>query len=116
MELCDLNLGEYLSGKRELNAKDSSVYVPGNMVFIPEDGPILSKLQNVWMIMFHIAEGLKFIHAHKYVHRDLKPRNGKTWIILLGADISTLFSTEESMENCRLRSFISSNFETRSHH
>jgi len=50
MELCDRNLEEYI--------QTSDVEING-----------------VWGIMRDITDGVAFIHSHKEVHRDLKPRN-----------------------------------------
>lgn len=38
-----------------------------------DDWPSIMK---IWRIMEDITSGIAFIHFHKEVHRDLKPRNG----------------------------------------
>ena len=58
MELCNLNLEEYIRG----SAKKSIV----------EEAP----KDSIFGIIREIASGLEFIHCHSEVHRDLKPRNG----------------------------------------
>jgi serine/threonine protein kinase len=35
-----------------------------------------AKLENWCTIGAHIASGLKYMHSHRYVHRDVKPENG----------------------------------------
>lgn len=72
MELCDLSLKTYIH--RRDPSKES---VP---IFITDHPPPL-KVQQIWKIMRHIANGLKFIHSIDLHHRDLKPDNGNTsWI------------------------------------
>jgi serine/threonine protein kinase len=74
MELCDITLKDYIDGKRlEIpeNAKTDPCFVPFDC------SPDLKAL-NVWTILKHIVSGLEFIHKHNYVHRDLKPQNGRT--------------------------------------
>jgi serine/threonine protein kinase len=34
----------------------------------------------MWQIMMDICSGVAFIHEQKYVHRDLKPRNGEVQV------------------------------------
>lgn len=78
MELCDLNLGHYISGER-LPVNDGSVAQPPiNLVFVRKDSSVVLKMQNIWTIMSHIANGLQFLHEQHFVHRDLKPRNGES--------------------------------------
>ena len=50
MELCDKSLEQYI--------QTSKVEIDG-----------------IWRIMGDITNGVAFIHSHKEVHRDLKPRN-----------------------------------------
>lgn len=69
MELCDFDLKEYLLCRTGINQSR----VPQD--FIPtEYGTV-----QIWDIMRQIAEGVAFIHSHGEVHRDLKPRNGKSF-------------------------------------
>ena len=66
MELCDLNLREFLRGEK-VKPDDWFLHWPiedlGDRLFF-----IVALLQE-------IANGLHFIHAHDQVHRDLKPEN-----------------------------------------
>jgi serine/threonine protein kinase len=59
MEYCDWNLEEYV-------AENAPV----------EKGPVW--LAKTFGIMTDIANGVKFIHDHGEVHRDLKPQNGRS--------------------------------------
>lgn len=70
MELCDTSLHHYIHGDWLLNHPQSA-----NTVFVTKDSPISTRVLNVWVIMSHIMRGVEFIHSHKQVHRDLKPRN-----------------------------------------
>jgi serine/threonine protein kinase len=69
MELCDLNLAEYIHRQALPNPLESIPY------FI-KDAPPPMKAQQIWNIMQQIASGIKYIHSLKVVHRDLKPTNG----------------------------------------
>lgn len=67
MELCDINLEDYLykSWPTGLVAKGSRYFVsPAYDISI------------VWEIVRDVACGLAFIHSREEVHRDLKPANG----------------------------------------
>jgi len=66
MELCDFDLKEYLLSRGQ---PDQS-RVPHECL------PTEYGAVQVWDIMRQIAEGVAFIHSHRQVHRDLKPRNG----------------------------------------
>jgi len=67
MELCDLNLANYIYGE---NSAD------GLPFYNKAATPPLRALQ-IWNIMSHIAKGAKYMHSIDMVHRDLKPANGK---------------------------------------
>jgi serine/threonine protein kinase len=68
MELCDLNLSQYIYGTT-LSAAESTPY------FIKNAPPPLKALQ-VWNVMIDIASGLEYLHSLRLAHRDLKPDNG----------------------------------------
>jgi len=69
MELCILNLEDYILGNFKSVLGIGRYYNPG----LSRD--TLSCL-SLWGILSHIARGLEFLHASKEMHRDLKPRNG----------------------------------------
>jgi serine/threonine protein kinase len=58
MELCDLNLEEYIRSKWGLQPVEG----------IPDE-------LYIWDIMTQISRGLAFVHAKNEIHRDLKPSN-----------------------------------------
>jgi serine/threonine protein kinase len=69
MELCDLNLAVYIHRTDAPSPSESLPY------FIKDASSDLRALQ-IWNIMRHIAGGIKYIHSHNLVHRDVKPANG----------------------------------------
>jgi serine/threonine protein kinase len=68
MELCDFDLKEYIDNRHQF---ESQSRVLGAFMDQGEKHSV-----DVWNIMRQIANGVAFIHSHREVHRDLKPRNG----------------------------------------
>jgi serine/threonine protein kinase len=54
MELCDIDLARFLLGRYEKFAVQ----------------------RNIWIIVYHIANGIEFLHQHGWVHGDITPDNG----------------------------------------
>jgi serine/threonine protein kinase len=67
MELCDLNLKDFIHSPVSQN--------PSIPSFVENAPPQLRVLQ-IWNIMMQIASGLVYMHSLNVVHRDLKPANG----------------------------------------
>jgi serine/threonine protein kinase len=61
MELCDLDLDQYMKSSRVVS-------------LVHEHTPHFRELQ-ICNIMMQISRGLAFIHGHQEVHRDIKPQN-----------------------------------------
>ena len=70
MELCDLNLDDYIHRKIPLSPCDSLPY------FISNALPSI-KAQQIWNIMRQLASGVNYLHTLNTVHRDLKPTNDR---------------------------------------
>ena len=70
MEACILNLEDYISSEVR------SVVGPSKY-FDPQCTDVSLGCLSFRGIMEDITNGLNFIHSHKELHRDLKPRNGK---------------------------------------
>jgi serine/threonine protein kinase len=69
MELCDLNLDNFI------HAQPESTAYPAFPHFVRDTSPNI-QAEQIWNVMKHIANGVVFIHGHGEVHRDLKPTNG----------------------------------------
>jgi serine/threonine protein kinase len=68
MELCDLNLHDYIYRETPPEPSESIPY------FVKGEG-WLTAIQ-IWNVMRHIAAGVEYIHLKGHIHRDIKPRNG----------------------------------------
>lgn len=98
MELCDVTLHDYihnpsievLDGNTSTSQSMITVdpkdivqstlgVVDFNMGSITDTANWYTRLRNIWVVMRDITGGVEFIHYHKHVHRDLKPRNGAAW-------------------------------------
>ena len=70
MELCAFDLKEYIDSK----GSNPSARVTNHIR--SKDQRSWLDSEEIWSIMRQIANGVEFIHGHREVHRDLKPRNG----------------------------------------
>jgi len=62
----------------------------------------LQRTLQLWDIARQIANGLQFLHGQKEVHRDLKPRNGRSMKRKI-VDFSCLFEVGTAVETGGLR-------------
>jgi len=69
MQLCLFDLKEYLDHRGSKHSTRVTAHIPLT------ESPWLNS-EEVFSIMEQIANGVEFIHGHREVHRDLKPRNG----------------------------------------
>jgi serine/threonine protein kinase len=68
MEVCDLNLHDYIHSKTSPEPSES---IPA----FTRGAGTTSCLQ-IWVVMSHITAGVEYIHRKGHVHRDIKPANG----------------------------------------
>lgn len=95
MALCDLNLQEYMQGESQRPPEFAAIVRRTNepgLVFLASDSSWSLNLQNIWTIMSHIAQGVKFVHSQGKDHRDLKPENGMMFMTGNPNSNSPLFS------------------------
>jgi serine/threonine protein kinase len=66
MELCDLNLAEYLYCSK-----------PRSQVatFFVKNQPPPMKARQIWTVMLQVTKGVEYLHGQDLIHRDLKPAN-----------------------------------------
>jgi serine/threonine protein kinase len=75
MERCDLNLETYILRKWTLTLRRN---LPRFTAI--DSSPSSEKITQIGQIMKDIVKGVVYIHSHKMIHRDLKPRNGMSLI------------------------------------
>jgi serine/threonine protein kinase len=68
MELCAMNLGDFISGDFAMEL--------GEQYFDPMSNGNGPRCLTIWNIMRDIISGLEYLHGQREVHRDLKPQNG----------------------------------------
>lgn len=76
MELCDINLADYIVGKQSAIADGSIAPSVTNVALGIENRLSIINFQESSRIMIDITSGLEFLHQNNIVHRDLKPSNG----------------------------------------
>jgi serine/threonine protein kinase len=85
MELCNLNLSDYIHGQGSNSFRTSM------------DEAVPDSMRETWKIMIDIARGVEFLHSHGSVHRDLKPANGSIFLKAMLIWFSVLLSREASV-------------------
>jgi serine/threonine protein kinase len=101
MELCDMNLHEYIHDERILIEDPQISRGP---TFVSKSCSLLERMRNIWAIMIHISQGLKFLHDHGHAHRDLKPSNGISNFNYANPN-SPILKNSKLMEACGFWSF-----------
>jgi len=71
MDLCECNLEDYIERRRTPSISEKLSY-------LTKDQPSRMRTAQIWDIMGDISSGLAFIHLNGEIHRDLKPRNGRS--------------------------------------
>lgn len=97
MELCHMNLKDYIYGQRPL---DLSAGTLEDRAFVHHDASSTDKMMNIWTVILHISAGIDFIHVRQQIHRDLKPENSKH-NIRQRLIVSPIFLPRETLENRR---------------
>jgi len=88
MELCDINLEEYIHNRSPRMAEEPKLL--NEPVFVQQDCSTSMHMLNTWIIINHICSGVQFIHENGFSHRDIKPANGCPTHLTL-ADKSLVF-------------------------
>jgi serine/threonine protein kinase len=101
LELCEFNLEWYIK-KRLWKPTGEELSETGSSRLPQLE--LLTRARYIWVIMMQVASGLEFIHGLKEVHRDLKPRNGRTGNIALIVG-SSLFLPRAPLESGGFRLF-----------
>jgi serine/threonine protein kinase len=71
MELCDLNLESYI-----FQNVSPEIIASIHDALAVNSQEASNRMVPVWRIILDICNGVRFIHEHQEVHRDLKPKNG----------------------------------------
>lgn len=95
MERCDLNLETYILRKWTARLHQRVPFFASI-----DSSPTSVKVAQAKDLMKDVIEGLVFIHSHRMIHRDLKPRNG-VLVPGVAANNSALFSPTMCLEDCR---------------
>lgn len=85
MELCDLNLQDYMEQKWTPEMRKRIFYFTENL-------PARMRVGQIWDIMEDITKGVSFLHQNNMIHRDLKPSNGN---FLTTQELTIKYSTRE---------------------
>jgi serine/threonine protein kinase len=85
MELCDFNLGHHIAKWKKTS--------------LTPFAEAAQRVTEIARIMHDVTSGLSFLHEQGEIHRDLKPRNGNSFVDIL--TVSPLFITFQQLENRR---------------
>lgn len=81
MDLCDMNLEQFMIGKDSFEEFRNIINASSRLILRCEDPKnygFASTFPYGVRILQQITKGLQYLHGLKFVHRDLKPTNGKT--------------------------------------
>lgn len=84
MELCQMTLADYMSYKRgETLLSQLEIIQAKDFVIVDRASTVPEIIRNIWTILSHISNGIEFLHAHGFVHRDCKPANSEVFMLRL---------------------------------